>query len=224
MEFFDVFGGWEGFGFDTTLDEHFANGAIIFNMLIGDGIFAVQIFFDDVVTGEFGGEVFGFDGEGGEEIGEGSALGNGEFLFHFLGGVAAEEGLITFGADDGEAFVVDAAFVDNAGEFLFGLGEFVARGDAIDIEEALFDDFLFAGLDGEVGLGKGDFAFGGVAILGNEVASVAGEGNVVNFPDGTTAKRDHFPDIGKWSVIETPAFWQATFAFSMAFLKLSHLA
>ena len=39
----------------------------------------------------------------------------------------------------------------------------------------LFDQFLLAGLNGEVALGKGDRLLSRVAVLGDQVAGVAGE-------------------------------------------------
>lgn len=39
--------------------------------------------------------------------------------------------------------------------------------------------------------------FGGVAILGDKVAGIAGEHHIVNFALATRAEFDHFPDIRK---------------------------
>ena len=57
---------------------------------------------------------------------------------------------------------------------------------------SLLDDFQFPGLDGEVGLGKGDFLLVRVAVLGDEVAGVAGEHHTGYFPPAAGLKGDHF--------------------------------
>jgi len=61
-----------------------------------------------------------------------------------------------------------------------------------------FDEFLPTGLDGEISLGEGDFGlFEGVAILGDQVAGIAGEGNFFDAALGAAADFDYFADIGK---------------------------
>ena len=96
------------------------------------------------------------------------------------GGDAAEEGLVAFGADAAEAAFVFDVFVDQAAEDFFGLAELAAGVDALLVGQAAFDDFLPAGLQGEVGLGERDGFFRRVRVLGDQVAGVAGEGVVAD--------------------------------------------
>ena len=63
--------------------------------------------------------------------------------------------------------------------------------------QPLLDHFLLAGLDGEVGLGEGNLLLGRIAVLGDQVAGIARQSNIVDFPLGTRAEIDHFPDIKK---------------------------
>ena len=55
------------------------------------------------------------------------------------------------------------------------------RRDALCLQQPLLDQFRPASLDGEIGLGESNFLLLGVAILGDEVAGVAGEHDVVDF-------------------------------------------
>jgi hypothetical protein len=48
------------------------------------------------------------------------------------------------------------------------------------LTQTVFDQFLLAGLCGEIALGKGDGLFAWIAILGNQVAGVTGEHEVVH--------------------------------------------
>ena len=61
----------------------------------------------------------------------------------------------------------------------------------------VLDEFRAAGLDGEVGLGEGDFLFSRISILGDEVAGVTGEHDVLDLTLGAGADFDHFPDVRK---------------------------
>ena len=69
----------------------------------------------------------------------------------------AEQGVIALAADEGEVLVAAGLLEDDAGEFLFRGGELLAGGDALGFEQPLLDQLGAAGLDGEVGLGEGDF-------------------------------------------------------------------
>jgi hypothetical protein len=46
----------------------------------------------------------------------------------------------------------------------------------------LFDDLLFPGLDCKIALGKGNLFFAGIAVLGDQIACIAGEQDVLNLP------------------------------------------
>ena len=61
----------------------------------------------------------------------------------------------------------------------------------------VFYQFLFASLDGEVALGKGDRFLTGVAALGDQVAGVACEHEVFDFPLSALAVGYQFRDATK---------------------------
>ena len=133
----------------------------------------------------------------GQEIGQGTRIGNAELVFHVLRGPAAEEGRVAFAANPREALVVAETVEDDPRKLLLRPGEPPAGTDPFRLGQPLLDDLLLAGLDGEVGLGKGDLLLGRVAVLSDQVAGVAGEGDVLDLPLGAGTKIDHFADIGK---------------------------
>jgi hypothetical protein len=98
--------------------------------------------------------------------------------FHGLGALAGEC-LVALAANEGEVLMAPSLLKDELGQFLFGDGELLAGGDALGFKEALLDQLRAAGLDGEVSLGKGDLLLPGIAILGDELAGVAGEHDVI---------------------------------------------
>ena len=105
--------------------------------------------------------------------------------------------MVALAADQGEIFVAAGLLEDDSGELLFGGSELLAGLHALGLEQALFDQLRLAGLNGEVGLGKGNLLFPRVAILRNEVAGVAGEHDVVDLTAGAGADLDHFVDVNK---------------------------
>ena len=110
--------------------------------------------------------------------------------FHGLGALA-EECLVALAANEGEVLMAPSLLKDGLGQFLFGGGELLAGGDALGFKEALLDQLRAAGLDGEVSLGKVDLLLPGIAILGDEVAGVAGEHDVIVYhtePNQTHSK------------------------------------
>ena len=112
-------------------------------------------------------------------------------------GALAEECLVARAANEGEVLMAPGLLKDELGQFLFGGGELLAGGDAHGFKEALLDQLRAAGLDGEVSLGKGDLLLPGIAILGDKVAGVAGEHDVINLTPGARADFDHFVDVNK---------------------------
>ena len=58
-------------------------------------------------------------------------------------------------------------------------------------------EFLTAGLDGEIFLGKGDFRFPRVSILGDQVAGKTGKVEIGHFAGAPFAEADHFAGAGK---------------------------
>ena len=85
-------------------------------------------------------------------------------------------------------FVFDV-LVDQAGEDFFGLAELAAGVEPLLVGQAAFDDFLPAGLHGEVRLGERDGFFRRIGVLGDQVAGVAGEGVVVDRVSMTGCRR-----------------------------------
>ena len=71
------------------------------------------------------------------------------------------------------------------------------RRDTLGLQEPLFDQLGPAGLDGEVRLGEGDLLLLGITVLRDQVAGVAGEHDVIDFPLAARANIDHFADVGK---------------------------
>ena len=65
---------------------------------------------------------------------------------------------------------------------------------------ATFLHFIIAvdtGLNGKIALGKGDWFFARIAVLGDKVTSVAGEHEIINFAFAAFAEFDHFRDATK---------------------------
>ena len=61
----------------------------------------------------------------------------------------------------------------------------------------LICDFLSSSLDRKISLSKRHGALSTIGILGNEVASVAAEDDIIDLSLSPLPQRDHFPDAGK---------------------------
>ena len=149
-----------------------------------------------IEDGNFGGEILGLEDDRRREVGEGPVVRHFPLGLHGLGGFA-EEGLVALAADEGEGVVAAGLLVNDLGKFLLGGGEFVTRRDALGFQKALLDEFGPAGLNGEIGLGEGDFLLSGIAVLGDEVAGIAGEHEIVNLTLAAGAEINHFVDVNK---------------------------
>ena len=145
---------------------------------------------------DFGGEVLGLENDGGREVGEGAVVRHFPSGFHGLGRFA-EQGLVALAADDGEVVVAAGLLEDDDGEFLLGGTEFFPGKDALGFQQAFLDQLRPARLDGKVGLGEGDFLLPGIAILSDEVAGVAGEQDILDFPLRAFGQLDRFVDVNK---------------------------
>lgn len=88
--------------------------------------------------------------------------------------------MVALAADAGEVIVATGLLVDDEGEFLLGAGEFFVGGEALGLKQTLLDEFGPAGLDGEIDLGEGDFGLTRVTVLGDEVARIAREHDVID--------------------------------------------
>ena len=67
----------------------------------------------------------------------------------------------------------------------------------LDLGEAEFDEFLPPSLEREVGLAKRDLILRRIAVLGDEVAGIASEHEILDFALPAFAQSDHFPDLRK---------------------------
>ncbi|CAM5296340.1 hypothetical protein [Rhodanobacter lindaniclasticus] len=77
---------------------------------------------------------------------------------------------------------VDPAFVEHAGQLFLRQAELLPRLHTLALGESRLDQFLLARLHGEVGHREGDGLVAQVAVLGDQVAGIAGERQIVDFP------------------------------------------
>lgn len=64
----------------------------------------------------------------------------------------------------------------------------------------LFDEFLFSGLHSEIVLCECDSFFSRIAILSQQIASITGKDNILNFTFGPRPYLDHFREVTKMVV------------------------
>jgi hypothetical protein len=98
------------------------------------------------------------------------------------------------------------------------VGRSVAGRLAIAREPRL-DQLLLARLHREVGLGEREGLLLGVAVLGDQVGGVSGEGHVLDAPSRARAQVDHFVDGNIMVVRIVPALAQASRARSTTMAK-----
>ena len=165
-------------------------------MLLRDGGFGREASFAGIEDDDLGGEVLGLENDGGGEVGERAAGRDFPLGFHGLGGFP-EEGLVALVADQAEVLVATGLLEDDGGEFFFGGGELLTGLNAFRLKKPLLDQLCATRLDGEVGLGEGYFLLPRIAILRDEVAGVAGEHEIVDFPLRAFGQLDHFVDVNK---------------------------
>lgn len=101
---FQIFGGRKGFRSDSALKERIAHCLIVCDMFFGDSPFGQHLMLTRVVDGDFRGEIFGLENDGGREIGQRPGLGHIPLGFHGLSGLT-KEGMIAFGADECEVWL-----------------------------------------------------------------------------------------------------------------------
>lgn len=94
--------------------------------------------------------------------------------------MSAEQGGIALAHDASEALVVHAAFVHDAGQGTLGKRELLAGLDTLEFGDPLFDHFLLARLHREIGHGEGNGILARIAILGDQVAGVAIQREIVD--------------------------------------------
>jgi hypothetical protein len=88
--------------------------------------------------------------------------------------------------------------------------------------EPRLDQLLLARLHREVGLGEREGLLLGVAVLGDQVGGVSGEGHVLDAPSRARAQVDHFVDGNIMVVRIVPALAQASRARSTTVAKFLH--
>ena len=59
------------------------------------------------------------------------------------------------------------------------------------------DQLLLPGLNREITLSKGDLFLPGIAILGDQVAGIPGEFDILDLPGTPLGNRDRFADVNK---------------------------
>ena len=116
---------------------------------------------------------------------------------HVERGFPAKQRLIALGSNDGKTPIINTAFIKDAGKLLLGLAQFFPGLQASDVEHTPDDQLLLSRLDGKVRLGKYDLFFSRISVLGHEIASVAGHGDVLDLSLGCFARLDHFNDVNK---------------------------
>src|SRR5690606_9683029 len=85
----------------------------------------------------------------------------------------------------------------HSGEFLFGFTELPAGVHALCFEKTSLDQLCPSGLQCEVSLGKRNFRLARIPVLGNQIAGVAGEHDVVDLSLAARADVDHFVNVNK---------------------------
>jgi hypothetical protein len=148
------------------------------------------------VVRDFRGQVLGLDGHRRQDVGERSGF-HSQSFFHFLGRFSAEQHPVSLASDPSYSLSVHSSLIGEPLEFLLGGREFFPSVQPFVIEDFLLDDFLFSGLDREIGLGKGDFLFSRVTVLGYEVAGVSGKMIIRNVLNGSFSSNYRFADVSK---------------------------
>ena len=69
--------------------------------------------------------------------------------------------------------------------------------DAFGIQQALLDQLDASGLHSEVGYREREGVLAQIAVLGDQVAGVAGEGQIFDFALRALGQADHFADVSK---------------------------
>ena len=97
--------------------------------------------------------------------------------------------LIAFRSDHGKPLTIDAMFIEHTRKMLLRLLQFGARPDALDLQQALLNEFGFSCLYSEIGLSKGNLFLPRITILCHQVAGVTRKEHVINY---------FFSALGHW--------------------------
>jgi hypothetical protein len=96
-----------------------------------------------------------------------------------------------------KAAVIYATLENVVGECLFRCAQLLANFQAVQQAQALLDEFELARLNGKVALGEGNRLFARVAVLSDQIASIASEHEILNLALATLPVGDQFRDATK---------------------------
>ena len=97
---------------DTPFGKHFSDSCVVIDVFLGNAFLSLKILGLNVDAGHFCGEVFGLNGDGGQEISQGTALRCSQPFLHHTG-AQSEERLIPFGSDDSKSLFIHTSFIKN---------------------------------------------------------------------------------------------------------------
>lgn len=96
-------------------------------------------------------------------------------MLHIFGTIPTEERRIATAPYLGHTEPIHTTLERETCELFFCLCELLSDMYPLEVEELLFYEFLLSCLDGEICLSKGDFLLPRVAILRDEICSIASE-------------------------------------------------
>ena len=83
-------------------------------MFAGNRRLAAQVVLFCVKAGDLGGQVFGFDGDGRQKVGQRPIFRDSQFSLHLQRRVASKKRLVAFTAQPREPFAVHTPLIDDA--------------------------------------------------------------------------------------------------------------
>ena len=161
-----------------------------------DGCFTLKVFGLHIDTCHLRSEVFSLDAYSGKEIGKRTALWHPQLAFHHVC-VQTEESLVTLGTNDGKSLVIYSAFIQDTRKFSFCLLQFGSCFNSLNFQKSLLYQFCTTSLNSKISLCKSNLRLSWVTILCDQIASIAGEHNVIHFSLGTFCDVYHFADVSK---------------------------
>ena len=175
---------------DSTFHQKFSDSLIIFCMFESDSALSLhRCIFSEIMIRHFCGEVFCLEEYGGEEVCERTLFADTEFMLHLFRSIPTEECRISLTSYTCHPHTIDTTFEGNTSELFFCLSELFSYVDPLEVEEFFLYEFLFACLDSEVRLSKGDLLFARIAILCDEVCRIACEMKVYTWSSSCTFYR-----------------------------------
>lgn len=107
-------------------------------------------------------------------------------MFHIFCTIPTEESRIATAPYLRHTEPIDTSLERETCELFFCLSELLSDMDTLEVEEFLFYEFLLSCLDGKIRLSKGDFLLPRVAILRDEICSIASEVKVCSRSSSST--------------------------------------